>query len=180
MYPYSYGFTTYHQQPWLRKQNSVSIILAFFYEAPRRPVPQYYIAGDANVWCYIGTLVGGKGSLIANPFQRTPPGSRPLTPRSCVRVRALDSKIIDTCAAQIKIRIIPVHRAYRGCCCPPTCVKASTPIMVVKEDIRCWQPQATIRCPTNQVLVTGSAVALHCVKKAHRQSQRSSPNFNPL
>jgi len=27
--------------------------------------------------------------------------------------------------------------------------------------------------------ITGSAVALHCVK-AHRQSQWRSPNFNPL
>ena len=30
-----------------------------------------------------------------------------------------------------------------------------------------------------QLPITGSAVALHCVK-AHRQSQWRSPNFNPL
>ena len=29
------------------------------------------------------------------------------------------------------------------------------------------------------IVITGSAVALHCVK-AHRQSQWRSPNFNPL
>ena len=29
------------------------------------------------------------------------------------------------------------------------------------------------------ITITGSAVALHCVK-AHRQSQWRSPNFNPL
>ena len=30
-----------------------------------------------------------------------------------------------------------------------------------------------------QVCITGRTVALHCVK-THRQSQRRSPNFNPL
>ena len=31
----------------------------------------------------------------------------------------------------------------------------------------------------SHIRITGSAVALHCVK-AHRQSQWRSPNFNPL
>ena len=35
------------------------------------------------------------------------------------------------------------------------------------------------RVVVNVITITGSAVALHCVK-AHRQSQWRSPNFNPL
>ena len=39
-----------------------------------------------------------------------------------------------------------------------------------------WTPVIT---PPSSCQITGSAVALHCVK-AHRQSQWRSPNFNPL
>ena len=50
-----------------------------------------------------------------------------------------------------------------------------------------WMAQMTFfrprKCPlgvrTMVDVITGSAVALHCVK-AHRQSQWRSPNFNPL
>ena len=37
----------------------------------------------------------------------------------------------------------------------------------------------TTAIDSSQYSITGSAVALHCVK-AHRQSQWRSPNFNPL